>query len=217
MKPDDMKNLLKVFHVCGIQGLLDKRRQDREEQEEKSFGALSFGEKIWRIIDYPCWAAMYLTVLPCDEEKYSKMRCLVWPIPGVLFAMFIFHPELSWHYLYIGAPVIVLFYALFVFTLEEGKAPRWFMLMVVMSVASCMMWMFLLTELLIEMLTMVGIVLDLDNSLIGFTILAVGNALPDALTTLSLAKGGQATMAISGGYAGQLFGLLIGFGLSMLK
>lgn len=46
----------------------------------------------------------------------------------------------------------------------------------------------------------------------------MGNALPDALATFSLAKDpNKATLAISGGYAGQLFGLLVGFGLSMLK
>ena len=67
------------------------------------------------------------------------------------------------------------------------------------------------------MLGAVGILLNLDTTFLGLTILAVGNALPDALTTLTLVKQGFGTMAISGGYAGQLFGLLVGFGLSMLK
>ena len=45
----------------------------------------------------------------------------------------------------------------------------------------------------------------------------MGNALPDGITTIALAKEGYAIMGITGAYAGQLFGLLIGFGLSLLK
>ena len=60
--------------------------------------------------------------------------------------------------------------------------------------------------------------MNLDSTFLGLTILAVGNALPDALTTISLATDPKAvTMAVSGGYAGQIFGLLIGFGLAQLK
>ena len=57
----------------------------------------------------------------------------------------------------------------------------------------------------------------LSSTYLGLTILAIGNALPDGLTTIAIAKQGQAEMGITGGVAGQLFGLLIGFGVSMLK
>lgn len=67
------------------------------------------------------------------------------------------------------------------------------------------------------MLGLVGVLFNLPKTYLGLTILAVGNALPDAFTTMALVKSGSATLAISGGYAGQLFGLLIGFGISMLK
>jgi len=69
------------------------------------------------------------------------------------------------------------------------------------------------------MLGALGIFLNLDNTFLGLTILAVGNALPDALTTISMASKDPSsiTMAISGGYAGQIFGLLVGFGLAQLK
>lgn len=49
------------------------------------------------------------------------------------------------------------------------------------------------------------------------TVLGVGNALPDAMTTITLAKHGYSLMGISGSYSGQTFSLLIGFGLAQLK
>ena len=60
-------------------------------------------------------------------------------------------------------------------------------------------------------------ILNLREAYLGLTVLAIGNALPDALTTIALCKQGSATMAISGGYAGQLFGYLVGFGISLVK
>ena len=53
--------------------------------------------------------------------------------------------------------------------------------------------------------------------LIGMTVLAVGNVLPDAILTNALAKAGQPRTAIAGLYAAQLFALLLGFGLAQLK
>lgn len=66
-------------------------------------------------------------------------------------------------------------------------------------------------------MTCIGLIAQLSNTFLGLTVLAIGNALPDALTTIALAKKGQAITGIIGTYAGQLFGLLIGFGVAQLK
>jgi len=108
---------------------------------------------------------------------------------------------------------------------EEGEEPEetcnrnlfnW--VAVLVGVVSGLLWTYLLVGILIDMLNALGIFLNLDSTFLGLTILAVGNALPDALTTISLATDPiKVTMAVSGGYAGQIFGLLIGFGLAQLK
>ncbi len=67
------------------------------------------------------------------------------------------------------------------------------------------------------MLNVYLIIFELDSTFMGLTVLGIGNALTDALTTISLAKKGFAQMALTGTFAGQLFGLLVGFGISMLK
>ncbi len=58
---------------------------------------------------------------------------------------------------------------------------------------------------------------NISTTYLGLTILAVGNALPDGLTTVAIAKQGKAILGLTGGIAGQLFGLLIGFGTAMFK
>lgn len=70
---------------------------------------------------------------------------------------------------------------------------------------------------MIDALTFIGVLSKLSATYLALTIIAVGNALPDAMLTIALAGKGKAELGITGGYAGQLFGLLVGFGLAMLK
>ena len=49
---------------------------------------------------------------------------------------------------------------------------------------------------------MIGIIAQLSSTYLGLTILAVGNALPDGLTVISISKKGLAEMGITGVYAG---------------
>lgn len=70
---------------------------------------------------------------------------------------------------------------------------------------------------MIDALTFVGLLTKLSATYLALTVIAVGNALPDAMLTISQAGNGKAVLGLTGGYSGQLFGLLIGFGLAMLK
>jgi len=49
---------------------------------------------------------------------------------------------------------------------------------------------------------MLGVICKLDSTYMGLTVLAMGNALPDGLTTIALSKEGYAQLAITGTYAG---------------
>ena len=84
----------------------------------------------------------------------------------------------------------------------EKTVPRWFIWMCVLAVLSGLMWTYLLIGVLIDLLNAFGLIMNIDNTYLGLTILAIGNALPDALTTISLCKQGLGVLALSGGYAG---------------
>ena len=71
-----------------------------------------------------------------------------------------------------------------------------------MSILSGIIWTKFCCGLLVDLLTVIGIQTNLSTTYLGLTILAVGNALPDGLTTISIAKRGQAMMGITGGIAG---------------
>jgi len=62
------------------------------------------------------------------------------------------------------------------------------------------MWTYIVSGTLIDLLNFLGMVSKLDSTYMGLTIIAVGNALPDAVTTIALAKQGYAMMGLTGAY-----------------
>ena len=55
------------------------------EKRNKTVLSMSALELFSNFVEAPFMWILYLTVLPCDKEQYSKTRCLVYPIPGMIF------------------------------------------------------------------------------------------------------------------------------------
>jgi Ca2+/Na+ antiporter len=51
-----------------------------------------------------------------------------------------------------------------------------------------LIWTFVLSEMLIDLLNTYIVIAKLDNTYMGLTVIGIGNALPDALTTIELAQ-----------------------------
>jgi len=173
--------------------------------------------KIQHILEKPFAWIMYLTALPVSVQQYSKARCVIYPIPGLMFIWYIFHPTFDLTYLQIPLPIGIALILIFMVVLDKKEPPRWMIVFVLAGVASGLFWSYLLLGALIDLLETLGIVFNLSEVFMGLTIVGIGNSLPDAITTLVLIRQGAGKTAISAGYAGQLFGYLIGFGIGMLK
>ena len=50
----------------------------------------------------------------------------------------------------------------------------------------------IVTNILIDLLSCIGVIAKLDSTYLGLTVLALGNALPDSLTVIALSKKGYA-------------------------
>jgi Ca2+/Na+ antiporter len=94
---------------------------------------------------------------------------------------------------------------------------NWFIFISIVGMLWGFIWTYFVSGLMIDALTFIGVLTKLSATYLALTIIAIGNALPDAMLTIALAGKGKAELGITGGYAGQLFGLLVGFGLAMLK
>ena len=190
---------------------LIKERRQTPVEKKSNFDAVIY------YIEQPFMWILYLTSCPVLDEQYDKLRHVYFPVTGSLFYWYIIHPTFDATYLYIPLPIGLVVSMFLMYILDPLQPPKWSIIFCLFGVISGLAWTYLLVDILIDLLGVLGLILNLDKAYLGLTILAIGNALPDALTTLALIKQGVGTMAISGAYAGQLFGFLVGFGISMLK
>lgn len=64
------------------------------------------------------------------------------------------------------------------------------------------MWIYVISDILIDLLNLYVVIFKLNKSYVGITILGICTSLPDALTTIALSRKGFAEMGLSGLYSG---------------
>lgn len=74
-----------------------------------------------------------------------------------------------------------------------------------------------ISEILIAALNFLGVLFNISKAFLSMIVLSIGNALPDGLTAIAIAKQGNAAGVISGAIACHLFSLLIAMGATTLK
>ncbi len=192
-----------------------KNKSKIREQEGESGGWVGV---LIEYLDLPFNYLRKYTIPPCNPEEYEHHYLVFWPLLGILFVLWSMFetPQVWWLY---TIPLSVVLMLLFYRTKPEKKhgVPSYFLYIDLLGIACGLLWTKVACGILIDLLTFAGVLFNLQTTYLGLTIIAVGNALPDGLTTIAIAKQGQAIMGITGGYAGQLFGLLIGFGIAMFK
>lgn len=82
----------------------------------------------------------------------------------------------------------------------------------VMSVA----WFYLVANELVAVLIALGVVAGIDPAVLGLTVLAWGNSIGDLVANTTIAAQGGAQMAVAGCYAGPMFNMLVGTGMSLV-
>ncbi len=78
-------------------------------------------------------------------------------------------------------------------------------------------WIDAIADLLVKLLTLLGVICRIPNSIMGLTILAWGNSMGDLSANMTMAKKGLANMAITACFAGPVFNILIGLGGGFAK
>ena len=77
-----------------------------------------------------------------------------------------------------------------------------------------MLWIYVLAEVIVDLLELFGVMTGLPTSLLGLTILSWGNSLGDAIASISISKSGFGEMALTSCIAGPAFNLMLGLGLT---
>lgn len=104
------------------------------------------------------------------------------------------------------------------FCTKKSQAPENIMFMfAILAFVMSIQWISFVSNIVVDLLAMIGIMLDLPKPLLGLTLLAWGNCMGDLNANVAMTKKGFGEMAITGCLAGPIFNILCGLGLSCLK
>lgn len=223
-----------ILHSFGSEESLDTERQspgangdcgvDRQCPVSKSstlFGWLCY------FIELPLSLPRRLTIPVVFEEKWSKPYAVISvTLAPILLVMLCYSQMIGWSYetrrtVYTCVGLLGIFFGVLVLvTTNTSKPPQkflclWLLAGFVMSVT----WSYIIANELVALLVSIGHIMGISPSILGLTVLAWGNSLGDLITNFALAKkcGPEGTqVAISGCYAGPIFNLLVGLGVSLI-
>lgn len=181
------------------------------------------GKTLSYILELPFYLPRRLTIPLVSQEKWSKPFAVVSitldPLLFSLFWGFNTSKQQILIYAIVGSSIGIALGILAFYTTARLSPPRkclflWLALGFLMSI----LWTYILAQELISLLVSIGLILGINHSILGLTVLAWGNSLGDLVSRASLAKNGGprgAQLAISGCYAGPIFNTLVGLGLSL--
>ncbi|XP_059055190.1 sodium/potassium/calcium exchanger 3 isoform X2 [Achroia grisella] len=104
---------------------------------------------------------------------------------------------------------------IFLFTIPDCEKPRfknWFPLTFMM----CIVWIGSLSYIVAWMITIIGDTLMIPDSVMGITFLAAGTSVPEAVSSVIVAKQGHGSMGISNSIGSNTFDILLCLGLPWL-
>jgi len=181
---------------------------------------------IW-ILEMPLYLPRRLTIPVVCEKGWSKPATVasVTMAPVLLSALWNAQGEsatvnTSLIVFGIGLMLGMTFGVLAYVTTEKSSPPQkcllpWLAGGFLMSVT----WSYIIAQELVGLIVSLGFVFGISPSILGLTVLSWGNSIGDLITNLILAMNGGpegAQVAISGCYAGPIFNILFGLGLSLV-
>ncbi|XP_014775041.1 sodium/potassium/calcium exchanger 4 [Octopus bimaculoides] len=101
------------------------------------------------------------------------------------------------------------------FTVPDCRRPMCFRFCVCTFIVS-IIWIGIFSYLMVWVATLTGDIFEIPDTVIGFTILAMGTSMPDCIASIIVAKDGFLDMAISNTIGSNIFDILIGLGFPWL-
>ena len=107
-----------------------------------------------------------------------------------------------------------LFAVIIPLTTTSTDTPRWYKLLSLVGFVISITWISTIADEAVTVLKALGIICNISEAVLGFTIFAVGNSLDDLAANISVAQHRHPVMALSACFGGPLLNILLGISIS---
>ncbi|KAK9081032.1 hypothetical protein Syun_030712 [Stephania yunnanensis] len=222
-----------IFHHIEWEDIVSTEREASEvngyKEVEVSTGFRFYSplfRKCLDILGLPLYLPRRLTIPVVSEEKWSKPFAVASVTLGPIFLAFVCCSKRSLSFegrvvVYAASGLIGVLLGILSFLTTESSAPpkKYMFLWLIGGFVMSVTWSYVTAQELVALLVSLGIICIVSPSVLGLTLLAWGNSIGDLITNVTMSvNGGQdgTQVAISGCYAGPIFNMLVGLGLSLV-
>ena len=183
----------------------------------ETFQEMGVASKVAAVLEAPFMAMRIATVPMTSREEYVK--------PFVLLSLALAPLWLCLYLGEIGGPVAVVLSVLAGgaaatggwFAFVDGSPPTGVLGYAVAGIGFFVAatWIDVIANELVAVLSSAGVILGVDQDLLGLTVLAWGNSIGDLSTNIAMAKKGLGNMSMTACFAGPVFNMLVGLSLGV--
>ncbi len=189
----------------------------------ENYKELSLIKKVFYILlDLPLNVLRDITIPAVEEKHFHRYIFCFFPFFGFLMCVTFIN---LWSSLIDNLLILILTISisliisliLLYFLRNHQTLPNTILPFCFINFVLSIVWIWAACNIIVDVLQFIGIIFNINSAFLGLTFLAIGNCVRDASLNYSLAKSGYGEMAVAGSFAGPLFNLLIGLGVSLIK
>ncbi|XP_071479928.1 mitochondrial sodium/calcium exchanger protein-like [Diadema antillarum] len=189
----------------------------------KGWSEKKWYSKVWEIIKSPLIFLLTITIPVVDynepKNHWNRLLNVLNLLLAPAFCTFVTKGLtksitggfLVWH---LVLAISVLLAALVFFTSKPEKHPVYHSAFSYIGFVVAVLWIYSLANEIVNILQMFGIEFNIDDAVLGLTVLAWGNSIGDLIADITMAKQGFPTMGMSACFGGPMFNMLLGIGIS---